>query len=365
MEARIEARPGLLLVEAPGDYEYLATVPPGQGRARWYAIVGVPEDYRVPQGVGLGEALASQARRAGAPEGSLALLTAADTSDPIVVEEEDYTLVATVGLHPPACPGMRAGAPLPATINVVALVHRPLATSAALDLLRVIAEAKAAASWEALLRCGSPGESRRPVGTVTDAIVVAWPGGGPGDPGVAGHATSIGSRIGGILYRRLYERASGDPLWYLERSLGVGLEGILDIVGKAYSLAPVPGVPVEEAVTLARRLLEAWLRDPNVAAVIVAAGELEVRGASGTLPGVPREWYQEDSPGIVADELLGMTLAEYLAGTRGVMAMVWLERLKKKGLLGPEPGVFEDDIVMALAASALSRVLSKLLGGEP
>lgn len=365
MKARIKAKPGLLLIEAPREYEYLSTIPPGRGSARWYAIVQVDEHYRVPQGMGLGDALASEARRAGAPEGTLALLTAADTGDPLVVEEEDYTMIATVGLSPPACPGMMASDPLPATINVVALVHRPLALSGAQDLLRVIAEAKAAASWEAMLRCRSPGESRRPVGTVTDAIVVAWPGGGPGDPGVAGHATSIGSRIGGSLYRRLYERASEDPLWYLERSLGVGLEGILDIVDRAYRLAPVPGVPAEEAVALARRLLEAWLRDPNVAAVIVASGELEVRGASGTLPGVPREWYRMDSPGIIADELLGLTLAEYLAGTRGVMAMVWLEKLKKEGLLGPEPGVFEDDVIMALAASALSRVLSKLLGGEP
>jgi len=261
---RAKSRDGVLLVEAPGDYWYVSTLPPGRGRSRFYAFIHVDEGFR--SGPSLSETLSTMARRAGLPAGTPVFLTAAMVDDPVVVEGEGFTVVMTVGLRPVTCPG-GAGLveePLPGTINILVGVHEPLTESAAHDLLRVVAEAKAAGAWEALLRC--PGDPpHRPVGTASDAIMVAWPGPGPGAPAVAGHNTRIGSRVGLAVYRALYERAARSPYWFFERAAGL----------------PLSELPVGP------RLLGGLLRDPVVASLLVAARELDVRAASGTLPASP------------------------------------------------------------------------------
>lgn len=99
------------------------------------------------------------------------MLTAADVSGYRKATDGNYGVVATVGLSHPSCHNMGLTyAPLtPSTINVVAWVPERLTMSAMLDLLRVVAETKAAASADLMLRC----EGGRATGTVSDAITVA------------------------------------------------------------------------------------------------------------------------------------------------------------------------------------------------
>ena len=360
MRVSLEHGGRVLLVEAPGTYSYVSTLPPGRGESRLYGFIHVPEDYRIPED-SLGAALEREAASLGLPPGTPVFLTAARLEDHHwVVEGEGFSVVATVGLTPPTCPGGGGVVydPVPATINVLVLVHGGLSLSGALDLLRVVAEAKAAGAWEALLRCeGSP--PWRPVGTVSDAVMVAWAS--PGGAGVAGHGTRLGASVGLAVYNIIVEAGTRERLWYVERSLGHGIDGLARVVGELYEQAPVPGVSREWVEAEARRMLESWLGDPNVASLIVAARELDVRGSSGALPGLSVEEFRGDSVRLLADDILGMALAEYLAGTRGVFTLVWAERLKKEGVI-PELEPFSDDVLTALAASALTRILDRLLG---
>jgi len=63
---------------------------------------------------------------------------------------------------------------------------------------------------------------------------------------------------------------------------------------------------------------------------------------------------------LVADEMLGMALVEYLAGTRGLFEYTRYDK-KKPGVL-KELGPFLDDIVGALIGGTMSKIYTDLLG---
>jgi alpha-ribazole phosphatase CobZ len=370
---RLRVEPGrAAVVELPWRARLVATLPPGVGEAGAVAFVHVAGDY-TPPAPRLSEALRAEAEGLGLRD-ALVFLTAADTDRVAWSEVEAgggrVWVYATIGLSPPACPGGpgRLYEPLrAATINVAVVVDSPLEPAGALDLLRVVAEAKAAASSELLLRCPPlKGAPLRPLGTVTDAVAVLWRP-GPGGAEVSGHATTIGGPVGLEVYRLIVEEglARLGPEGLASNALGLGPGELAAAVRRVYERAPVPGVRGERVEEAAAALIRGWLRDPNVQALIVAAREADIHASAGAVPGLGRGEFEADTPRIVADELLGMTLASYLAGARGVLAMYWVERLKKEERLIPEPPMFEDDIVSAIVASALARILDRLLGTEP
>jgi alpha-ribazole phosphatase CobZ len=360
------------VVELPWRARFAATLPPGVGETDYVVFIHVDKDYK-PPAPSLWEALRLEASRVGYP-GALAFLTAADISGIIEREVEaggsKAWVYATIGLTPPVCPGGSGilHEPLRAsTINVAVVAWEPLTMAGALDLLRTVAEAKAAASSELLLRCpGAAAVSWRPVGTVSDAIAVLWPASASGGAETAGHATTLGGSVGLEVYKSIVERGLGilGAEGIAANALGLGVEALAGLVGEAYARAPVPGVDRGRVVEAARKLLRHWLRDPNVQALIIASRELDVHGSAGGIPGLTAPEFQADTPRMVADELLGMALASYLAGSRGVFSMYWVERLKKEGVI-PEAPMFEDDVASALIAAALTKVLDRLLGTEP
>ncbi len=371
MKPRLERLEGAVAIRLPWRAEFRATNPPGRGSTDTILFVGVPRDYTVPP-TGLRGALEEAAHSHGAP-GALVFLTAVDPVERLRTLETRAGrgrawVYATIGLEPPVCPGGSGAGyePLRAsTINVAVIVEESLSEAGALDLLRVVAEAKAAASSELLLRCPREARSWRPAGTVTDAIAVLWPP-GRGSAETSGHATSIGGPVGGGVYRLLVEEGLHllGARGLAANALGLSVDDLAGLVAAIYDRAPVPGVPRSRVISAAKRLLEAWLGDPNVQSLIIASRELDIHGAAGALPGLGGEEFRSDSKRVVSDELLGMALASYLAGARGILAMYWVERLKEEGVI-PEAPMFEDDIVSALLGSAIARILDRLLGTEP
>ncbi len=285
------------------------------------------------------------------------MLTAADLRDYRYVRSEGEGVIATVGLSNPACHNMHGGyTPLrPSTINVVAWTSEKLTVSGMLDLFRVISEAKAAAASDLLLRCEG-----RATGTVSDAVAVAsflddngylW----------AGQATSLGSRLASMTYQAITARPP-TPEEMLVRALGMGVEDLVEDAMKLYEKAPVPGYPPQVVRPMVLDEIRRELRDPNVVAFLIAARELDIHGASGTIPGVTAEEFSSDTKKVIADELLATSLSLYINGFKALTATYWSDTLKEKlGLRLSSLPMFEDDIASALAASALSRVYDRLL----
>lgn len=318
----------------------------------------VSEDFNPPSLKSFYETV----RRSVGREDSVVLLTSVDLEERLAVEgiEEPRGVVAvSLGLTPPTCPGSPVYKPLQAsTINVAVAVEAGLAPSGLMDLFRVVVEAKTLASVELLLRC-----RYRSPGTVTDAVAVVS---GRGDTLFAGMSTSIGGPVAGKVYRLIVERGVKllGPQGYVANALGYTLDELASIALEAYRHAPVPGVGDDEVRMLARSVLEKVLGDPNVAALVIASRDLDLRGLAGSLPGVSAEEFASDPQRIVADELLATALSLYIAGFKGLLATYWVERLKSTGRLEVRAPVFEDDIVSAVVGSTLSLVYDMLLGGR-
>ncbi|WP_148679121.1 alpha-ribazole phosphatase CobZ [Aeropyrum pernix] len=353
--ARYYADRDALVVKLSTPLRVVTTLPHQPGRTGYIVFKKVPESFRC-------DSIASFYRRVRRSMGlreAVVFLTAAEVDRPLheVIDEPETHIIATVGLKPPACPGGTAGAPRPGTINIAVATSAGLSRAGAIDLLRVVAEAKAAAAAEALLPC-----LHRATGTATDAIAVLHT---PGATDFSGFYTRLGGLVGRSLYFALVDAAVArrGPDSLLRALTGMSMEGLLELFRRVYMQSPIPGVPVEEALGRAGRMLERMMRDPNVAALLIAARELDLHGSAGAIPGLSRSGYKGDSKAIVADELLAAALAEYLAGFKGLLATIWVEKLKSMGLADAGLPMFMDDMVSAVVGSLVSRLHDEVREG--
>ncbi len=240
------------------------------------------------------------------------------------------------------------------TINVLAVMRIEPDARALADAFRLAAEAKAVAACDMGVRRGG----RRVGGDVSDAVAVVATG------GAAQRYVGLGTDVGEELYRLVREavvKALGDlgVDWELRQNLGVGYGDLLNVALELYSKAPVPGAgEVGEAV---KEILDAYLADPNVWAFIYAAGELDAKAAAGCHRGLTAEEHAGDSKKIIADEALGVALAQYINGFKAVEMMYWIDR-EKPGPLVSLP-MYADDVAAALLAGVLSRLYDKLIYG--
>jgi alpha-ribazole phosphatase CobZ len=153
-------------------------------------------------------------------------------------------------------------------------------------------------------------------------------------------------------------RTIGNPplLAYLEQR-GVTLK---DMVEAALELfVPHPGVPDKENAT--QLILEQFrdvLSDVNVSTLVVACYRAEEDARAGLIPNLTQERFM-GRPGLVTDELLGMTIADYIAGAKGVFEFVRFDQ-KKPGILA-RLGPITNDAIGGLIAGCSSNMYSEAL----
>jgi len=140
---------------------------------------------------------------------------------------------------------------------------------------------------------------------------------------------------------------------YLEEK-GVTLN---DLITTALELfVPHPGVETKEKAT---QILTEEFRnacsDVDVSTLVVACHLAEDEAKAGRIPNLSAERFQ-GRPGLIADELLGITIANYIAGARGVFEFVRFDQLKP-GILG-KLGPIVNDAVGGLVAGCSSNMYS-------
>jgi len=145
-------------------------------------------------------------------------------------------------------------------------------------------------------------------------------------------------------------------LTYLERK-GITMKDLVDTALEFY--VPHPGVETLEkaSAVLKEELLDA-LNDVNVATLLVMAFRAEDDARNGLIPGLTQERFL-GRPGVIADEVLGIAIAGYVAGTRGVFEYTRFDQAKP-GIL-KKLGPIVNDAVGALVASASSNMYTKAL----
>ena len=123
---------------------------------------------------------------------------------------------------------------------------------------------------------------------------------------------------------------------------------------------PHPGLESKEkAEMIFKEELVKSLKDPNIAALIMAGLRLEEDGGKGLIPGLSRADFENDSVNIGADEILGMAIAEYIGGTRARFEYVRFDT-KKPGILS-KLGPFADDVICGVIAGISSKIYSDRL----
>ncbi|MEM0005760.1 MAG: phosphatidylglycerophosphatase A [Ignisphaera sp.] len=296
-------------------------------------------------------------------ESGIVFLTAVPMDKLLHVEGYLSEIVMTIGLEPPVCirynqlyEPLRMG-----TINILIYVDLPLSKEAMVDLLKTAIEAKVVASSDLLLRCKS-----RAVGTVTDAIAVARPYGLDGGVLFSGMATSIGNSVANIVYNSIISVGIRNGIeWLLKNCIGYSMEEFLELFRNIYASTPIPNISLEKAIEKARKILHRILKDPNVWSFIIAARELDLHGSSGTVPGLTTDEYSSDTIKIVADELLGISLALYVGGANAMFAMYWIENMKKIGKLKYNgAGLYIDDIISAILGSLYTLLINEIDRGS-
>jgi alpha-ribazole phosphatase CobZ len=141
---------------------------------------------------------------------------------------------------------------------------------------------------------------------------------------------------------------------YIEKK-GITLK---DLVNTALELfVPHPGVETEEkaAEILQEEFLDV-LSDVNVSCLEVACFRAQEDAEKGLIPGLSKERFM-GRPGLVADELLGLTIANYIAGARGVFEFIRFDQAKP-GIL-KKLGPITNDAIGGLIAGVSSNMYTR------
>ncbi len=132
-----------------------------------------------------------------------------------------------------------------------------------------------------------------------------------------------------------------------------------ELVNAAMELyVPHPGVETKEiAEQVFKRELRHALSDPNLCILLYAGMLLEEAGEKGKLPGVSRETFDKDLTFLIVDEVIGMSIAKYISGDKGIFEYVRFDKLKP-GILS-KLGPFMDDVIAGLIGGASANMYSR------
>lgn len=138
--------------------------------------------------------------------------------------------------------------------------------------------------------------------------------------------------------------------------MGIAID---EIVASALELYfPHPGVETrDKAEQVFRRELEIALADPNLALLIYAGVLLEAEGKKESLPNLKQSDYDNDLTCLIADEVLGLAIAKYIGGYKGMFDYVRYDKAKP-GILGTL-GPFMDDIIGGLIGGVSANMYTR------
>ncbi len=246
------------------------------------------------------------------------------------------------------------------TINVILLTNAHLTQGAMARALITITEAKTAALEDLDVRSSYTPLQNQATGTGTDNAIVV-PGDGPEVSCVGGH-TVAGELIARATKEGVQEAIRRQNGLFADRGMverlaerGISVEEMISTAISMYVPDPSMGTEEEVSERVRQELLRA-LEDPNVAALLLAALKLEEAGGRGAIPRVPADRYRSDPVELVADELLGLQIAQYIGGSRALFEFYRWDR-EKPGLIASLPP-FLDDALGGLLAGVMVKVCS-------
>src|SRR3989337_3868183 len=137
---------------------------------------------------------------------------------------------------------------------------------------------------------------------------------------------------------------------------GISAEVLVSTALELY--VPHPGVENKEiAQKVFKRELKHALSDPNLCILIYSGMLLEKAGEKGELPGMSKKTFNKDLTFLIVDEVIGMSIAKYISGDKGIFEYVRFDKLKP-GILS-KLGPFMDDVIAGLIGGASANMYSR------
>jgi len=313
--------------------------------------------------------LKNVAVRLGLPQPVVGLMTAVDVSK-VSIKTESYregkfvSVFVTAGLSNSVTVGenlntlnSKAG-----TINLIVLVDGNLTDACLVEAVKTVTEAKTLALKKLDVR--SSFSRRVATGTTTDAVAVACTGEGETIE-YAGAATEFGRVLGLSVVEAVREATVKTENLVSDRSLakrleeiGITVNSLIEAIMELLVYHPDMGSKKEVLDVLGEELNKA-LNDVNVASLVLAGVRLEEDGENGLIPKMSSETFKTDPVFLLADEILGMSTANYIAGAKGIFEFARFDRVKP-GII-KRLGPFLDDVIGGLIAGVSSNMYSRLL----
>ena len=143
-------------------------------------------------------------------------------------------------------------------------------------------------------------------------------------------------------------------LKYLEEK-GISLEDLIETALELF--VPHPGLDTEEkAAEMLREEFLDTLSDVNVSCLEVACFRAQEDAEKGLIPGLSKERFR-GRPGLIADELFGLAIANYIAGVRGIFEFTRFDQAKP-GIL-KKLGPITNDAIGGLVAGVSSNIYTR------
>ncbi len=348
---KIEREKGYIAVHANEDFKVLSSAVYNGGSVRACSTIinmNVSEDFN-------GDAFAvfdsfieeKKLER----EKVVGIMTAVPMENAVIKKKGDITAIITAGISV-------------STINIILVIEKNLSQAAMANTLIVATEAKTAALFDLDMR-DEQGDLF--TGDSTDSVVVACKSfikntsqfAEAKEEIFAGKATRLGNAVYEVVREGVKEalfRYNGltvdRPILKRLEERGIYLEDMVSTALELY-VPPVEGGAGEQEL---KRRLEATIKkecsDVNVALLLAAAlhsDEEEIRKGRAGKAG------EEDAACIVADELIGIDIAEYIGGKKALFNFFYYDT-RKPGILS-QLDVFMDDAIGGLIAGCMSKML--------
>jgi len=303
----------------------------------------------------------------GLPEPVIGFTTGVDVRNVAVANEQEQGLTISALVTAGISYSVTAGEAMPfrskaiGTINIILLIDANLTEACIVDAVKTVTEAKSVALGGIDVRSYISGELAS--GTITDGIVVAYTG--QGEPiKYAGTATLLGELISKAVRRAVNEAIRKQegvipnrPLIKRLEERGMNFEAILDAALEL--CAPYEGMETrEKASQLLKDGLDRVLSNVNVAALVMAGLRLQEDGGRGLIPGLPANIFEEGPAFLVADKILGMSIANYIGGSEGVFEYTRFDKAKQGPLM--RAGAVSNDVILGIIAGICARVRASI-----
>jgi alpha-ribazole phosphatase CobZ len=316
------------------------------------------------------------------PKSTVGFMTAAEIEYVTTIKNTEFdgvttTAVATAGLGNRVTAGdvihdmdarlerslekekrIRAGKmPSIGTINIIAISPVPLTDAAKVNSFIVLTEAKTAA-----MRMLGHEET----GTTSDAVAIVSPISGKRES-YCGTGTSLGISLARSVRDAVYDsllRRDDRPEMgtFMDQlsKMGITEERLWESAMEIYH--PNPEWRADDLRKMFSSLMTTYSKDINVSSLIQGAIQLDRLGSKDMICAMPKGMFETDPIHLIADEIMGMQLAQYISGTRGIFEFHRFDR-HKPGVI-KQLGPFMDDIICGLVGGIMSSVYTKMFDGE-